>query len=350
MDKFAVKYPFERPVVILAAPRSGSTLLFETLAHSADLWTIGGESHGVFESIRQFNPQSGMCNSNALTAEDADEAIISQIRASFFSQLRNSRGERFHGQSDSSQPLPRLLEKTPKNAVRVSLLNAVFPDALFIYLYRNPRENISSMIDAWHSGRFITYRNLPGRHRPWSLLLPPRWEQHHDSPVARIATFQWQAANHAKMRGLAELGRKRWIAVSYGQQVNDAETTVNRLCSFCGVSPDGVLGQLKANGTTLSRYTLSRPEENKWYRNAAVMSEWIPALAETIEYIKSAAPELPDDEFDLDIDAELLVPSANADHDSAAEQGGRRNARCHCGSGKRFKHCHGDPNNAGALV
>ena len=350
MTKPTASYPFDRPVVILAAPRSGSTLLFETLAHSEDIWTIGGESHGVFESIRRFNPQAGMCNSNALTAEDADDAIISQIRASFLSQLRNSRGEHFQRLGDTSRPLPRLLEKTPKNAVRVSLLNAIFPDALFIYLYRNPRENISSMIDAWNSGRFVTYRNLPGRHRPWSLLLPPGWERHHDSPVARIATFQWQAANLAILQGLAELGRDRWVAVSYGQQVNDTEATVRRLCSFCDVSPDGVIGQLKANGTKLSRYTLTSPEENKWHRNAAAMSEWIPELADSMEYIRHAAPELPEDEFDLDIDAGPLTQFANAGQDSTAEQGGRRNAPCHCGSGKRFKHCHGKPNNAGAIA
>jgi hypothetical protein len=126
------EYKFDRRVVIVAAPRSGSTLLFETLTSSKDFWTIGGESHGVFESIRQFNPQSGLCNSNALTAQDASPEIVSQIRTSFFSQLRNSRGEPFADSNHSSTSRPRFLEKTPKNAVRVSLLNAVFPDALFI--------------------------------------------------------------------------------------------------------------------------------------------------------------------------------------------------------------------------
>lgn len=336
------KYPFDRPVVILAAPRSGSTLLFETLAHSSDLWTIGGESHGVFESIRRFNPQSGMCNSNALTADDADADLISRIRTSFLSQLRNSRGER-PGEPGGS--LPRLLEKTPKNAVRVSLLDAIFPDALYIYLYRNPRENISSMIDAWHSGRFVTYRNLPGRQRPWSLLLPPGWENHHDSSVAQTAAFQWQAANTAILQGLARLGRERWIAVSYGQQVHDTEGTVQRLCTFCDVSADGVLEQVKSSGTKLSRYTLTRPEENKWHRNAAVMREWIPGLADTMKFIRDAAPELPEDEFDLDIDAGFADESSIAGAEPVADeaQAGRRNARCHCGSGKRFKHCHGAP-------
>ena len=34
-----------------------------------------------------------------------------------------------------------MLEKTPKNSLRVPFLNAVFPQALFVYLYREPRES-----------------------------------------------------------------------------------------------------------------------------------------------------------------------------------------------------------------
>ena len=36
-------------IFIVAAPRSGSTLLFETLLRSPTLWTIGGESHAIFQ-------------------------------------------------------------------------------------------------------------------------------------------------------------------------------------------------------------------------------------------------------------------------------------------------------------
>ena len=83
--------PFDRPVIILAAPRSGSTLLFETLSQSSDLWTIGGESHGLFEGIPRFNPATGRCDSNALFAEDATPPIIHQIRLWFFQLLRDSK-------------------------------------------------------------------------------------------------------------------------------------------------------------------------------------------------------------------------------------------------------------------
>ncbi|MDB5480941.1 MAG: hypothetical protein JWO83_1994, partial [Caulobacteraceae bacterium] len=42
---------FDRPIFIVSPPRSGSTLLFETLMKAPGLATVGGESHALMESI-----------------------------------------------------------------------------------------------------------------------------------------------------------------------------------------------------------------------------------------------------------------------------------------------------------
>src|SRR5688572_12339293 len=86
---------FDRPVIILAAPRSGSTLLFETLSECADLWTIGGESHQVIESIPALNPASGKIDSNRLTAEHAAAPVAEMMRRRFARLLRDRDGREF---------------------------------------------------------------------------------------------------------------------------------------------------------------------------------------------------------------------------------------------------------------
>ena len=300
------KYAFDRPVIILAAPRSGSTLLFETLAGSSDFWTIGGESHGLFEGINRFNPLLGYCDSNALSADDATPTTVEQIRSGFFQQLRDARGRTFQSVKGTENPAPRLLEKTPKNALRVSLLNKTFPDALFVYLYRNPRENISAMMDAWESGRFVTYASLPGRDGKWSLLLPSGWQSYNNSSLADITAFQWQSANTAILQELGKLERSRWMAVSYGQQVRNSVETVRRICDFCDVSPDAILDSASSGQAKLSRYTLTPPAADKWHKNAAALSRVLPGLRDTVNCIKELAAGLPDDEFDLSIDPSLL--------------------------------------------
>ena len=340
------KYAFDRPVIILAAPRSGSTLLFETLSESDDFWTIGGESHGMFESINRFNPLLGYCDSNALSADDATPKIIEQIRLRFLEQLRDARGRSFESVAGSAGLRPRLLEKTPKNSLRVSLLNEIFPDAFFIYLYRNPRENISSIMDAWESGRFVTYSSLLGRDGSWSLLLPSGWQSYNNASLEDTAAFQWQSANTAIVRELGKLDRSRWMAVSFGQQVRKAAETVRSICEFCDVSPDAILDSATTREPRLSRYTLTPPADDKWHKNAAALSRVLPGLRETLDDIRELATDLPDDEFELSVDPALpgelpaseVSPAVGVD----LKPPNRRNDRCPCGSGKKYKHCHGN--------
>lgn len=294
-------YPFDRPVIILAPPRSGSTLLFETLSGSSDFWTIGGESHGIFERIAKFNPNTKFCDSNALYAHDSIPQVNAQLRAWFYEKLRDSQGRPIHNVSGLLGKPPRMLEKTPKNALRVSLLDALFPDALFIYNYRNPRENISSMIEAWQSERFITYPALSGRSKPWSLLLPPGWQSYNDAPVEEIAAFQWRAANEAIVTELSKLDRSRWMTVSYGQQTTAPQQTVAAICEFCDVSPDAILAALASGDSELSRYTLSPPAPDKWQDNAVLLQRVLPSLGDTIDTIRAFAPNIPDVEFELSL-------------------------------------------------
>ena len=76
MDFILFSCVFKQPIIILSAPRSGSTLLFETLAKSDELWTIGGESHAVIEGMPEFSPGYQDSISNQLTEKDGDEQSL----------------------------------------------------------------------------------------------------------------------------------------------------------------------------------------------------------------------------------------------------------------------------------
>jgi hypothetical protein len=161
------------------------------------------------------------------------------------------------------------------------------------------------MMEAWQSGRFITYPSLPGRGKPWSLLLPPDWQSYHDASVEEIAAFQWQAANEAILSELVKLNRDRWMAVSHGQQVNSPAATMQSICDFCDVSATSILEALSNGESKLSRYTVSPPSADKWHTNAAAVGRVLPGLKDTIELIRTTASELPQDEFSLSIEGTL---------------------------------------------
>ena len=140
-----------RPLIILCAPRSGSTLLFERLATcSPDWFTVGNESHIQIEGIPALKPEERGYVSNVLDASDATREIAVGLHARFLSSLRDRDGRRPPFGSDHL----RLLEKTPKNALRVPFLRSVFPDARFLYLWREPEESLASMIEGWQSELF----------------------------------------------------------------------------------------------------------------------------------------------------------------------------------------------------
>ena len=259
---------FDRPVIILAAPRSGSTLLFETLAEAPNLWTVGGESHQFIEGLRRLSPMGGHVDSNRLDATHANERIVQALRVRFARYLRDRDGREFF----YNQHIERLrfLEKTPKNALRQPFLDKVFPGALYVFLFRDPRPNISSMMEAWKSGRWVTYPRLPGWQGPrWSLLLPPGWQQLNGRPLADICAFQWASANRIILDDLEQLPRDRWIACEYEDLTDRTEESVRRICGFAGLEVDPRLLERLNSPLPLSRYTHTAPDPDKWRKNEA---------------------------------------------------------------------------------
>jgi LPS sulfotransferase NodH len=336
------QYNFEKPVIIVAAPRSGSTLLFEQLSKSEEFWTIGSESHQVIEGIAEFNVTAGQCDSNTLTGNDIKRDSIQVLRDEFHKNLKNSKGVMWGKEKRNFKP--RFLEKTPKNTLRIGMLNEVFPDALFIYLYRDPRENISSIIEAWRSKRFQTYRNLPGRVKPWSLLLPKGWQTFHDATLEEHAAFQWNAANQSVIEELSKLDRQRWTSVSYHQLVSNPEKTLHKLCDFAGVSKTGLSAN---NKMAMSRYTLTEPSKNKWLKNAALIKNILHKVVPTIESMRQFIPDVDNASIDTTIDETALCEYVNLNDISSSDLKAppNRNSQCSCGSKLRYKHCHGKNNN-----
>jgi hypothetical protein len=261
---------FDRPIIIVGAPRSGSSFLFETLARSPDIWTVGGESHEVIEFFSRLHPAVRGYDSNRLTAADCDGQIAYAVQARFAAFLRDRQGRR-----PSYPAVVRFLEKTPKNALRVPFLNALFPDACFIYLYREPHENISSLLEAWKVPAFATYPGLPGwTGPPWCMVLIPEWRQLIGKSVPEIAAAQWASCNRWMLEDLAQLPAERWCAVSYADLVADTPRELTRLCRFAGIGWDQPLdGPLP-----LSRTTLTPPDPNKWRKHAAELERVLPLV------------------------------------------------------------------------
>lgn len=286
VSRSVTQHRFDRPIFIVAPPRSGTSLLFEAVARSPSLWTVGGESHRVIESLPGLNPANRGWDSNRLTPTDAIPGLAERLRAAFLSQLRDRDGN----------PPPagatglRMLEKTPKNSIRVSFLQAVFPRALFVYLYRDPRQGLSSMIEAWESGRFVTYPDLPDwPGPPWSLVLTPEWRKLAGRPLPEIVVDQWAKATSTLLADLDRLPPGRVIGLEYDALVADPDAQIERLCEFAGIEWDTRL----ETPLPTARHTVTPPEPEKWRRHEDLLEPLLPALAELTERARSRVADPP---------------------------------------------------------
>jgi hypothetical protein len=272
---------FDKPIFIVNPPRSGSSLLFETLAQAPNVYTVGGESHGIIEGTRGLGVQANSFESNCLDERQARPEIVSELRRRFDQQLRDRNGA----------PAPagriRMLEKTPKNALRIPFLAKVFPEARFIYLYRDPHQVLASMMEGWESGRFVMYRSLPGwtGERDWSFLLTPGWRELVGKPLERIVASQWASATNIMLDALEVLPKDRVISTRYDTLLADPNAEIRRLCAAMSLDWDRRLeGELP-----LARHTVSKPDDNKWRARADEIEAVWPSIAPTVERAERAA-------------------------------------------------------------
>lgn len=280
----------ERPLIIISAPRAGSTLLYEILQHSPDFWNLDGESHSVIESIPHLRPEARDYDSHRLVAADAAPETRRALRAAFIGNLQDRDGRKYVGVPPAERPAGvRFVEKTPRNALRVAFLNKLFPDGLFVFLHRDPRENISSIMEAWRAPGFWQFRgDLPGWDREeWCMLLPPGWREMKGRSLEEIAAFQWRASNELAINDLAEIPSHRWVALDFADLVERPASVVEALCSFSGTRYDDRLRAVSTAPLRPSGSTVTPPAAAKWKRNADAVGRVLPSVAPVVDRIRT---------------------------------------------------------------
>lgn len=278
----AVEYPFDRPVFIVSPPRSGSSLFFETLAQSPSACTIGGESHGIIEGSTASGVLGAAARgyeSNRLERADASPEIVAALRERFRRRAFDREGRHPAGRI-------RLLEKTPKNSLRIPFLAEVFPDALFVYLYREPHEVLASMMEAWESGGFRTYPQLPGwTGLPWSLVLVPGWRELIGKPLPDIVAAQWATTTRILLDDLERLPASRWCVARYDALLADPDAEIARVCAAIGFDWDRRLGA----ELPVASHTVSAPRREKWRLREQDVERAFAQVAATAERARRVA-------------------------------------------------------------
>ena len=243
----------DRPIFIIGAPRSGTSLLYAILRTSSQLAHWPGEAHEVWEA--DYHPALRGWDSNALSAADIEPEAAARIRREFFLVAGRSK---------------RLIDKTPRNAQRVSFIDALFPDARYVYLKRDGRDNINSLINAWRTPRYRTYA-LPEPHAIpgvdpgwWKFVLYPGWENDKKGPLQVVCAKQWVFSNEAALTAGPEIPAERWNEIRYEDLVENPEDEIGRLLAGLGLPYEEPVRARAAATRTTPINVVTPVERGKW--------------------------------------------------------------------------------------
>jgi LPS sulfotransferase NodH len=244
-----------RPIFIIGAPRSGTSMLYAILRTSSQLASWPGEAHEVWEA--DYHPALRGWDSNALGPQDLSPETGERISRSFF--LVTGRNH-------------RLIDKTPRNALRVPFIEALFNDAFYVFLTRDGRDNINSLINAWRTPRYRTYR-LPEPHsipgvdpQWWKFTLYPGWRSDIEGPLEVVCARQWKLSYEFALAGLETVPGSRKVVVAYEALVADPVAEVGRVLWAIGLQYEQAEQRSAEEARANPVNVVTPPERGKWRR------------------------------------------------------------------------------------
>jgi hypothetical protein len=215
-----------RPIMILGAPRSGTSLIQQIVRGCDGCAAVASEAQSIW--AQYTHPAQHGWVGEKWAAESVDDCQRLAIRREF---ARNALPAHVWHRFDKASVMERqrrlgvpswalrfayrvwlgarkavrspawrlrLAEKSVHAGLWPGLVEYVFPDVCFVHVVRDPEATIDSIGRGWRApGRFDTY-SLPqdslstaGQPRTWKFPLPTGWQHYLSSPLSDIAAFQW---------------------------------------------------------------------------------------------------------------------------------------------------------------
>jgi hypothetical protein len=259
----------ERPVFVLGAPRSGTSMLFQILRSSGELGSLPGEGHDIWRALH--HPRWTGWRSDAVQRARRGERRF--VSARFFACFDQR----------------RFVEKTPENSLRIPYLLELFPDATFLVVRRNPCDVISSLIDGWRerTGRYRSYfvperLAIPGHPHPhqWRFALIEGWRDYVSRPVEEIAFAQWDHCSRALEESRALVDPERWHVFHLEDVLARPGQSLTAICSAAGIDRPPRLERELERLLAVPVNALSEPLAEKWRRrNPDEIHRLLPRIA-----------------------------------------------------------------------
>ena len=142
------------PIFLFSLPRSGSTLVQRILMSHNDIASVA-EPWLMLPFVYAYKKEGILSEYSHATSYAAFEDFIFNLpfkEADYYNALGDFASTLYEKQCTNNEIY--FLDKTPRYYHIIQQIAQVFPDAKFIFLFRNPVHVMSSMIQTWCDGRF----------------------------------------------------------------------------------------------------------------------------------------------------------------------------------------------------
>jgi hypothetical protein len=273
------------PIILFGNFRSGTTLLHKLISthpevvplyEPVSLWLYAdpGRSHDEFDE------------------NDATDKVKRYIRNEFLKYQQQHEGR-------------IIVEKTPHNILRIPYVRAIFPEAHFLYIVRNPLSFVSSVELKWRQP--ATRKRIVKRlkftpsaqlhhylkrllnqlwnnrilRRKYLSLWGPRYngiqEDLKTEDLMVVIARQWARSSAKAERDLALFEEGRVLRLRYEDFVEDPVSDMERICAHCGL-------QMTDDMAKTVKETVKTDRKLKWQRfEPHVLARIIPELADEMK-------------------------------------------------------------------
>ena len=268
------KIPANKPVFIVGCSRAGTTVVYKTFSKSNAIGSLNRETHDFWVDMHPLSNKNW--DTHGLDAIDASTADRDYVTRYFYA---------WTGQS-------RFIDKNNQNGLCVSYLYTLFPDAHFVYVKRNPGDNINSLIEGWSKPEeFATWSNLlpekvtveNGRYTQWCFFLANGWRDYINASIEEVCAFQYNAINQAILDARSIIPAAQWREVFYEDIVRHPVESFRKLFEASGLPFDAQLQVHCENVLDIPYNAFSDIRLDKWKdgRNREKIERVLPKVETT---------------------------------------------------------------------